>query len=73
MVTATLPGREAGGHKGKTMHKAYFDFVGILGLVVAAIMMAVGVDAAEPAFVVVGGMVLVMVVLVAFIKSRLPQ
>jgi hypothetical protein len=55
------------------MHKAYFDFVGILGLVVAAIMMAVGVDAAEPAFVVVGGMVMVMVVLVAFIKSRLPR
>ncbi len=55
------------------MHKAYFDFVGILGLVVAAIMMAVGMDAAEPAFVVIGGMIVVMVALVAFIKSRLPR
>jgi hypothetical protein len=55
------------------MHKAYLDFTGILGLVVAAIMMTVGIDVAEPGFIVVGGMVLVMVVLVAFIKSRLPR
>jgi hypothetical protein len=55
------------------MHKAYLDFTGVLGLVVSAILMTVGIDVAEPGFIVVGGMVLVMVVLVAFIKSRLPQ
>ena len=53
--------------------KTYLDFTGVLGLVVAAIMMTVGIDVAEPGFIVVGGMVLVMVVLVAFIKSRLPR
>jgi hypothetical protein len=36
-------------------------------------MMTVGIDVAEPGFIVVGGMVLVMVVLVAFIKTRLPK
>ena len=55
------------------MHKAYLDFTGVLGLVVAAIMMTVGIDVAEPGFIVVGGMIAVMVALVAFIKSRLPR
>jgi hypothetical protein len=53
--------------------QTYLDFTGILGLVVAAIMMAVGIDVAEPGFIVVGGMIVVMVALVAFIKSRLPR
>lgn len=53
--------------------KTYFDFVGILGSTVAAIMMAVGVNAAEPWFVAVGGMVGGMMVAVAFIKTRLPK
>ena len=55
------------------MHKTYLDFVGVLGLVVAAMMMVVGMDTAEPWFVAVGGMVMVMVVAVSFIKTRLPK
>ena len=55
------------------MHKAYFDLVGVLGVVVAAMMMVVGVSDAEPWFVAVGGMVMVMVVAVSFIKTRLPK
>lgn len=55
------------------MMKAYFDFVGILGLAVAAIMMAVGMDTAEPWFVGIGIMVGGMMVAVAFIKTRLPK
>jgi hypothetical protein len=53
--------------------QTYLDVTGVLGLVVAAIMMTVGIDVAEPGFIVVGGMIVVMVALVAFIKSRLPR
>jgi len=53
--------------------KAYFDFVGVLGLVVAVVMMTIGLDTAEPWFVGVGFMVLAMVAAVAFIKSVLPR
>ena len=55
------------------MHKAYFDFVGILGLVVAAGMVAVGMDADEPWFVGIGMMVGGMMVAVAYISTRLPK
>lgn len=55
------------------MHKTYLDFVGILGATVAAIMMAMDMDKAEPIFFGVGLGILGIVAAVAFIKTRLPK
>jgi len=54
------------------MHKFYMNCVGILGSTVAAIMMAVGMDSAEPIFFGVGLGIMAMVAAVAYINTRLP-